>query len=108
MNDRVIIAVRTTGDLLVKARPPNHRDPPTPILGFSYSCCNLITSQVVEHNPINGGWNVQTMNSSYKFFLGTAEDAQKIADEMGLEGPQQFGVPGSSLSFYWRKKEEEC
>ncbi len=104
MSDKVIIAVRTTGDQLVKVRPPNPGDPLMPVLGSSYSCCNLITSKVVDYGPIDQGWKVRTIYSSYEFFLGTLEDAQKVAEKMGLDGPQLLSM---SLSFYWRKKEDE-
>jgi hypothetical protein len=105
MSDRVIIAVKKTKEQFVKVRSPLHGDPPTPIVGFSYSCCNIITSSIVAFEPISGGWRVRTENSTYEFFLGTIEYAQEIASKLGLEGPQHRKPTDISLSFYWR---EQC
>ena len=101
---KVIIAVRETGDMLVKVRPPLKDDPPVPAIGFQYFCCNLITSRVVNFKPIADGWEVQTENSMYRFFLGTVEKAEEIAKEMGLSGPSQLGYNSFSPSFYWKKE----
>jgi hypothetical protein len=105
-DNRLVIAIKHTDHRVIKTRPFSSADDlPKPRVGESYFCCHLITSAVDSfHKRDDGGWCVKTMNSTYEFFEGTMEDAERIAEKMGLVGPSQVNPP--SMSLYWRKREE--
>lgn len=100
----LVVAVKYAPQKVIKAKPFREGDLQEPCVSKSYFCCGLITSAVDSFSPLENGWLVKTMNSTYKFLRCTVEEVEELVKELGLVGPLQYNPP--SLSFYWKEKEQ--
>lgn len=72
---------------------------PVPQIGYRYSACNLVTTPVVSYKSYENGWEVQTRNSLYRFFISNGETVESIAKENGFTGPRK--IDDDSQSEFW-------
>lgn len=70
-----------------------------PEKGRSYINCNLITSLVVDFKPFRNGWEVQTENSLYRFFIADMDEIERLAEESNFSGPRRLSDVSRAL--YW-------
>lgn len=88
VDDKEVIDMVVNGELL-------H----TPKKGSRYITCNLITSPVVDFERFRNGWEVQTENSLYRFFITNMDEIGRIAEENGFSGPRR--INDVVEAFYW-------
>ena len=69
----------------------------SPKKGSRYCTCHLVTSPVVDFKPFKNGWEVQTENSLYQFFITDMEEIERLVKENNFTGPRRLG----SEAMYW-------
>lgn len=112
--DKYIVVVKVKGKIhntyqyhaysYLKARPyeidevleSNNRLLPEPEKNKSYIVCNIITSWVVDYKPFKNGWEVQTENSLYRFFVSDMNEINNLVKENNFKVSKKMGE-----ALYW-------
>jgi hypothetical protein len=74
-------------------------DLPTPEVDKPYKACNIITSLVRNYRVYNDGWEVETLNSIYRFFVMDMKQIEELVEKNNLNGPKR--ISNVSEAFYW-------
>jgi len=93
------IKARPVDDQMVIDMTANCKVLQTPVEGDRYFNCHLLTSPVVSFKSFKNGWEVQTENSLYQFFVTDMDEIKRLAGENKFSGPGKLNDVSESL--YW-------